>query len=226
VDIKSLGRRTVFPWIAALCIGLSSFAVKELTAKAHAQGLPVTLPNQWPHNRYNAPGTTDASSLLNETAPAFDLSDVAGTPHALSEWRGQVVVLNFWGFWCDTWKAELPYLKELSGQEHELGFKLAALSVDGTRLTEFEKITGGSALSFPVLLDAGGTVRSEYGVRHVPTVVIVDASGVVRYVKVGYPGNDAVLSVIRKLVSEPASLPARAHSMVDPPQTRMVSPVI
>jgi len=205
VDIKSLGRRTVFPWIAALCIGLSSFAVKELTAKAHAQGLPVTLPNQWPHNRYNAPGTTDASSLLNEPAPAFDLSDTTGTPHALSQWRGQVVVINFWGFWCDTWKAELPYLKELSDRENELGFKLAAVSVDGTRLTEFDSNKGKTPPTFPVLLDPGGSVRSQYNVRHVPTVIVIDRTGIVRYVKSGYPGNDAILSIIRKLVSEPSA---------------------
>lgn len=199
MDIRRLERRTVFPWIAALCIGVSSFAVKELSPKARAQGLPVTLPNQWPHNRYYAPGVSDSSSLLNQAAPAFDLSDVGGTPHALAEWRGQVVVLNFWGFWCDTWKAELPYLKALSGHEAELGFHVVAISVDGTRLSEYGDHCG--SVPFPVLLDVGGVVRGRYLVNHVPTVIIVDQNGIVRYVKNGYPGNDAVLSVVRRLVT-------------------------
>jgi len=200
METKAMDRRSIFPWIAAACVGLASFAVKEVTPKSYAQVLKpwqMAQPNDPTPKKHVPAGTTDASDLLNQPAPDFNLSDVSGAPQALSAWRGQVVVLNFWGFWCDTWKAELPYLKDLSEREGDLGFKLVAVSVDGTRLTEFDNHKG--TVMFPVLLDVGGTVRTHYEVCHVPTVVIIDRNGIVRYVKSGYPGNDAVLSIVRKL---------------------------
>jgi peroxiredoxin len=200
MEIESMDRRTVFPWIATACVGLASFAVKEVTPKSYAQVMKpwqVAQPNDPPPKKYVPAGTTDVSDLLNQPAPDFSLADVSGAPQALSDWRGQVVVLNFWGFWCDTWKAELPYLKDLSNRQSDLGFKLVAVSVDGTRLSEFDNHKG--TITFPVLLDVGGKTRTSYTVRHVPTVIIIDKNGIVRYVKSGYPGNDAVLSMVRKL---------------------------
>ncbi len=131
-------------------------------------------------------------------APAFALPDLSGRPLALDSLRGRPVVLNFWAFWCDTWKAELPSLRALAEQQDEMGFRLVAVSVDGTRLAEFQRLTGGQ-VPFPVLLDAGGAVSRRYAVRHVPTVVILDGAGRVRFVASGYPGNAVVLRELRKI---------------------------
>ena len=138
---------------------------------------------------------------LGSAAPAFALPDIHGKLVSLDDYRGQVVVLNFWAFWCDTWKAEMPHLQELIGRQDELGFRLVALSVDGTRLGEFQNRTGGGQVPFPVLMDIGGQVRTRYGVAHVPTVVIIDRAGRVRYTAYGYPGNYVVLRELRKLAS-------------------------
>ncbi len=139
---------------------------------------------------------------VGDAAPPFSLLDVHGKLYRLSDVHGQVQVLNFWAFWCDTWKAELPHLKELAGRQRELGFHLTTISVDGTRLAEYEKRTG-DAVPFPVLLDVGGQVSHLYGVVHVPTVIIIDAQGRVRFIKSGYPGNHIVLAQVRRLMTEP-----------------------
>ena len=131
-------------------------------------------------------------------APAFILPDVQGKPFRLEDHKGQTLVLNFWAFWCDTWKAELPSLTELSDRQEELGFRLVAVSVDGTRLSEFARRTGGT-VPFPVLLDGGGRVSARYRVHHVPTVVILGPDGVVRFTTYGYPGNSVVLRELRKI---------------------------
>jgi peroxiredoxin len=202
MEIRAIDRGTLFPWIAAACVGLASFAIKEVTPKSYGQVLKpwqIAQANDPAPKKHVPAGTTDVSNLLNQSAPDFSLSDVSGAPQALSTWRGRVVVLNFWGFWCDTWKAELPYLKDLSDRQSDLGFKLVAVSVDGTRLSEFDAHKG--TITFPVLLDVGGNTRKSYEVSHVPTVVVIDRNGIVRYVKSGYPGNDAVLSIVRKLSS-------------------------
>lgn len=133
--------------------------------------------------------------------PAFSLFDTSGKYISLSDYRGQYVVLNFWAFWCDTWKHELPSLIDLYGDEPADHFKLLAISVDGTRLPVFEHNTAGQNIPFPVLLDTGSTVSKAYNVAHVPTVIILDPSGKVRFSTYGYPGNHVLLSELRKIES-------------------------
>jgi peroxiredoxin len=146
-------------------------------------------------------GPTRRELSLGSPAPNFALPDIHGKQVRLDDYRGQVVVLNFWAFWCDTWKAEMPHLQELISQQEELGFRLVAVSVDGTRLPEFRKRTGGGKTPFPVLMDVGGHVCALYKIAHVPTLVIIDRAGRVRYTATGYPGNHVVLRELRKLAS-------------------------
>ena len=144
---------------------------------------------------------TEGAVSIGGIAPTFILPDVKGKPFDLQEHRGEIVVLNFWAFWCDTWKAELPHLKTLSARQNEMGFRLVAVSVDGTRLREFMNITGGN-LPFPVLLDAGANVSQTFHIAHVPTVIIVDGAGKIRYRTFGYPGNDVVLHEITRIADD------------------------
>jgi peroxiredoxin len=150
------------------------------------------------------PAANKVGSVLTpgSLAPAFALPDIHGRQVRLDDYRGQIVILNFWAFWCDTWKAEMPHLQELIPQQEELGFRLVAISVDGTRLPEFRKRTAGIRIPFPVLLDVGGQVCARYKVACVPTVVIIDRVGRVRYAACGYPGNHVVLREVRKLASQ------------------------
>lgn len=147
---------------------------------------------------------TEAAVNVGSIAPLFTLPDVKGKTFELQAQRGEIVVLNFWAFWCDTWKAELPHLKTLSARQKDMGFRLVALSVDGTRLREFMNITGGN-LPFPVLLDPGGSISRQYQIAHVPTVIILDKEGKIRYRTFGYPGNDAVLHEITRITSDGVS---------------------
>lgn len=138
---------------------------------------------------------------IGSAAPAFILPDTAGQPVSLGQYRRRTVVLNFWAFWCDTWKAEMPSLKELTAEQGEIGFQIVAVSVDGARKSEFDRRTGGG-VPFPVLLDGGGRTSRRYAVHHVPTVVIVDPDGIVRFTAYGYPGNQVILRELRKVASE------------------------
>ena len=135
---------------------------------------------------------------VGTAAPEFSLLTVQGKQFRLADYRGKTVVLNFWAFWCDTWKAEMPSLTELAGRQQDMKFTLLAASVDGTRLSEFQRRPAG-AVPFPVLMDVGGQVSARYTVRHVPTVVIIDPQGVVRYTSDGYPGNFVILRELRKI---------------------------
>jgi peroxiredoxin len=123
---------------------------------------------------------------------------VEGSTVRLSDLRGRAVVLNFWAFWCDTWKAEMPHLRRLAEHRRELRFEIVAVSVDGTRVQTYRAAEPRGA-PFAVALDHGGAVSRAYGVTRVPTVLVLDAQGRVRYRASGYPGNQPILSALRRL---------------------------
>jgi len=133
-------------------------------------------------------------------APDFTLPTVRGNPVSLGALRGRPLVLNFWAFWCDTWKAQMPHLRSLAAQRRDLDFEVLAVSVDGTRMHTYRSHEP-QGVPFPVALDHGGAVTRAYGVQKVPTVLVVDAHGVVRYRASGYPGNGPILAVLRRLAN-------------------------
>jgi len=146
---------------------------------------------------------------VGSAAPFFHLPDLSGKQVRIDDLRGKNILLNFWAFWCDTWKEEMPHLRELAGRQEDLNFRIVAVSVDGTRIPEFHP-RATSDLSFPVLLDVGGRVTASYHVEHVPTVVLMDAEGRVRYTCVAWPGNQVILNHLRELASMPNAGALRA----------------
>lgn len=131
----------------------------------------------------------------------FELFDLGHILHRLADYTDPVIVLNFWAFWCDTWKAELPQLCELSRQQQDLHFRLLAVSVDGQWSDNQRQILRDQRLPFPVLLDDQKTLAYTLGLRRVPTVIILNRDRRVTYVKEAYPGNPVVLKAIRKALS-------------------------
>ncbi|BDI29588.1 thiol:disulfide interchange protein [Capsulimonas corticalis] len=167
---------------AAVAAALYAFGVLPARAAAPAALVPADGP------------------AIGSQAPGFTLADTQGKHVSSADYRGQILVLNFWAFWCDTWKAETPQLRELAPRQDELGFRLVAVSVDGARLPEFQRSAHGG-VPFPVLLDDQKQVSAQYHIAHVPTVVIVDRAGKVRYTARAYPGNYAILAELRKIAS-------------------------
>lgn len=133
--------------------------------------------------------------------PDFTLFDLEDQQYRLASFEEPVLVLNFWAFWCDTWIAQLPQLRELATQQEELGFRLLAVSVDGAWTDQIKALGGAEGLSFPVLLDHRSLVSRGLGVRKVPTVVVADRERRITYVHEAYPGNPPVLSAIRAAAS-------------------------
>lgn len=132
----------------------------------------------------------------------FGLFDMEGRMRRLGDYREDVIVLNFWAFWCDTWQKQLGQLKELARQQEELGFRLIVVSVDGQwsdmQKAHLRRIGAAGELGFPVLLDGQKVLAGRLGLRRVPTVVVLDRERRVRWVHEAYPGNPAVLGAVRK----------------------------
>lgn len=124
------------------------------------------------------------------------LPDLYGKRYALSDVKEKRVVVVFWAYWCDTWKAALPHLLALHTEREELGCAIRTVSIDGTYTAEVR--SQAAKIPFPLLLD-DGSWRDRLGLRRVPTVLLLDANRTVVNVYEGYPGNVVLESALRKM---------------------------
>lgn len=144
-----------------------------------------------------------SSSLTGQAAPDFALKSASGSNLRLSEYRGDVVMINFWATWCGPCRQEMPLLDDLYNRYERVGFKLLGVNIDddASRAMEMVEELG---VSFPVLFDDSKEVSRLYQVEAMPVTVLVDRSGTVRHVHLGYkPGYEQkYLTEIRSLLRE------------------------
>jgi peroxiredoxin len=142
-------------------------------------------------------------TLLGKPAPDFALKGMDGKNLRLSEYRGQVVLVNFWARWAGDSRRELPVLDRINTTYNRAGLVVLGVSVDEDvrRAREFAE---GMKLGFPILFDATPDIGRDYSIEKMPMTILVDRSGVVRYVSAGFkPGDDrAYLDQIRELLRE------------------------
>ncbi|MBD3293438.1 MAG: redoxin domain-containing protein [Armatimonadia bacterium] len=138
---------------------------------------------------------------LARTVPDFTLQQMDGGVVRLGEVQEPVVVLNLFAFWCDTWIQQLPQLRELVTLEDGLGFRLVSVSIDGRWPDQLQQVCGEETLPWPVLLDGDRVLARALGIRHAPTVLVLDRERKVLHAWEGYPGNHRVLRGIRKAAS-------------------------
>lgn len=140
---------------------------------------------------------------VKDSAPDFTLKSLEGTNLRLEEYRGQVVLINFWASWCGPCRQEMPLLERIHQRYQDTGFAVLGVNVEG-EASAARKITDKTKVTFPVLIDAGQKVSEEYEVEAMPSTVVVDRDGVVRYIHRGYkPGDEAkYLQVVKQLIRE------------------------
>jgi len=144
-----------------------------------------------------------SSDLEGQVAPDFALKSSTGENLRLSEYRGDVVMINFWATWCGPCRQEMPLLDELYTRYERVGFSLLGVNIDDDSRRAMQMIEE-LGVSFPVLFDARKEVSELYEVEAMPVTVLVDREGNVRYVHHGYkPGyEDKYLDQIRSLLRE------------------------
>jgi peroxiredoxin len=129
--------------------------------------------------------TAAAAALTSAPAPDFTLHSVAGSNLRLQEQRGQVVMLNFWASWCAPCRQEMPQLDRLYEKYHAAGFQLLGVNVDED-VRNAAGVSSKLGLHFPVLLDTEKRVSHLYDLSTMPSTVLIDRDGRVRYIHRGY----------------------------------------
>jgi len=108
----------------------------------------------------------------------FELQDLSGATRRLSDFRGKVVLLNFWATWCGPCRFEMPSMEKLYQRLNAKGFEIVAVNLQEDR-SSVERFVDEYGLSFPILLDTTGRIGGTYGARSIPTTYIVDREGFV-----------------------------------------------
>lgn len=140
---------------------------------------------------------------MNEPAPDFTLKSRSGENLRLEDFRGQVVMLNFWASWCGPCRQEMPLMDDIYEQYKDLGFTVLAVNVDENR-EEAHRFLDKVPVSYPILYDPESQVSEQYDVQAMPTTVMIDRNGNARFLHYGYqPGyEDDYEKQIRQLVRE------------------------
>ncbi len=130
-----------------------------------------------------------ASGLLGKAAPDFVLKSIDGENLRLSEYRGEVVLINFWTASCGRCRKQLPRIQSLLNRyPHGLSVLSVSLDRDAGRT---RALASDLKLQFPILLDRGKRVARAYDPGRLPLTLVVDQVGTVRFVHEGYREDDA-----------------------------------
>jgi peroxiredoxin len=132
-----------------------------------------------------AAASASPTSLIGQPAPDFALRTLSGENLRLSEHLGEVVIINFWATWSGPSRQEMPLLDDIQAKYRRAGLVLLSVNLDEdeSRAEEFARTL---KISYPVLIDAKKEVAKAFQVGTMPATVLVDRSGVIRYVSDGY----------------------------------------
>jgi len=136
-------------------------------------------------------------------APNFTLDMLGGGQMSLAEHKGNVVMVNFWATWCAPCRQEMPHLEALHQRYSSLGFTLLGVNVEEDS-SGAEDWLAETPVSFPILFDPQSSVSELYDVIAMPSTVMIDREGNLRYLHHGYkPGyENEYQNQIRALIRE------------------------
>ena len=117
---------------------------------------------------------------VGDEAPNFQLRDLAGNMMSLSQFRGKVVLLNFWATWCGPCRVEMPAMEQLYRTLSRREFEILAVSTDAQGAAVTRPFQREMGFTFPILHDEEYRVGFIYGARSLPLTFMVDRQGVIR----------------------------------------------
>ncbi|MGH8680081.1 MAG: peroxiredoxin family protein [Burkholderiales bacterium] len=146
-----------------------------------------------------AAGAAELRPWTGGATPPLVLQDLNGRTHRLADYRGKVVLVNFWATWCEPCREEMPSIERLRQSLAGQPFEVLAVNI-GEPLGRIERFLEKMPLGFPMLLDRDTGVAKAWKARVVPATFLVGPDGRIRYVH--YGELDWSSEPVRKRVAE------------------------
>lgn len=180
---------SVIIWIVAVC---SVFTAAYLFYAKNKQQ-DIFLPPQ----HENSDNTISQNEI--NTVPDFSLKDLGGKTVKLSDYRGKIVILNFWAVWCKYCKLEMPDLNELDSELKKSGEAvILAVDVQESEAT-VKKYISSNNINLKVLMDKDGSVAQKYEVSGFPTTYLINKDGSLYRTIVGMTDKATLEGILNEL---------------------------
>lgn len=142
---------------------------------------------------------------VGDDAPDFELKQINKNNELesirLSEFKGQGVMLNFWGTWCKPCEEEMPYMQELYPEYKEKGIEIIAVSLDSTELV-VDRFIDKYDLTFPIPHDKTGEVRDLYKIGPIPSSIFINPDGKIQRVVNGALSLESLENYFKEILPE------------------------
>ena len=149
--------------------------------------------------------TQPAAAILQkgDKAPAIKLVTTSGQPVTLANYKGYVLVMDFFATWCIPCKESIPHMNTLNRKYSKQGLQILGVSVDEGGVREVKNFIADRKIAYPVAI-AGEDLQTEYGLRSIPTIYVINKKGIVAEKFQGYSDQTgrAMEDAIKRLLAE------------------------
>ncbi len=135
---------------------------------------------------------------VGDKAPDFELVDLEGNKHRLSDYKGEGVFLNFWGTWCGPCKKEMPYMENQHKAFEEKGVKILAVNIAESNL-KVETFRDQYGLTFPIVIDKDKSVKEAYNIVPLPTTFFINKDGKIEKIITAEMSENEMISLMESI---------------------------
>ncbi len=136
---------------------------------------------------------------VGDEAPNFELVDMNGEKHQLSDYKGQGVFLNFWGTWCEPCEREFPIINRYYQVYKTQGLQVLAVNIAESDFV-VQNYIDRKGLTFPVLIDKSKSVMGTYNINPLPTTVLINPEGKIENIITGEMSETAIRSYMEQIL--------------------------
>lgn len=180
----------------------------ELPKPPGAQPAPGMNPREW----------------IGKPALDFHVTDLNGEALSLEQYRGQVVLLDFWATWCPPCIAEIPNVKKTYEKYKDQKFQIVGISLDRSR-EPLEAYIQKESLTWLHYWDNTGKIANLYKVVGIPSTFLIDGEGIIRKTNLrGYRLETAVAELVKENLAKPADASTKTPASKSIPATKLVKP--
>jgi cytochrome c biogenesis protein CcmG/thiol:disulfide interchange protein DsbE len=141
-----------------------------------------------------------AAGEIGSTAPEFELADLSGKKVHLSDFKGKVVILDFWATWCGPCRMEIPEFVKLQDKYRDKGLEIVGLSLDSDGESAVRPFAAKHGINYTMLLANDDTARQYGGIAGIPTTFVLDRQGKVANKFVGVTPPESFEQAIQPLL--------------------------